>query len=133
MAHQRIPTESMTASAQAHLELRNEWRYYRLRGVRYVAMASAGSGTVHQVRADGRGCDCPAYQVWGYSACSHMLAVREAMHHDALRTWVDEQDDWEPLPAAEQEAVAAFEARLKTEPTKLIAVYENVYGLDEAF
>ena len=88
---QRTPTESMRASAQAHLELHATWRYYRQDGVRYVAVTSANSGKVHQVRADSQGCDCDAYLVWQYTACSHMLSVREANHHDSIQAWVDDQ------------------------------------------
>lgn len=90
MTMQRTPTESMRASAQAHLELRGTWRYYRQGGVRYVAVTSANSGRVRQVRADSNGCDCDAYLVWGYTACSHMLSVREAANRDALTAWVDD-------------------------------------------
>jgi hypothetical protein len=89
---QRTPTESMRASAQAHLELSSDWRYFWSKGVRYVRIISATSGKLHVVRADSMGCDCEAYLVWEYTACSHMLAVRESLNRDALAAWVDDQD-----------------------------------------
>jgi hypothetical protein len=108
---QRTPTESMRASAQAHLELKDDpkhrWQWYRRDGVRYVSMVSANSGKVHQVRADSNGCDCDAYLVWQYSACSHMLAIRASLHRDALAAWVDEQERAAGL-ASEAECDLAF-------------------------
>lgn len=136
----------MRASAQAHLELKDgpahRWQWYWHEGVRYVALTSANSGKVHRVRADSQGCDCDAYLVWQYSACSHMLAVRESLNHEALAAWVDDREceqavpeGWTPTPTDELEAVAAFEARIRSEPDrpKLIRTYEEVYGLGEAF
>lgn len=92
-ATQMIPTESQRASAACHLERRSEWTFYRVAGVRYVAMPSGRSGRVYRVRADGTGCECDAYQKWNYSACAHMLAIREAANHDAIAEWLADQAD----------------------------------------
>jgi hypothetical protein len=107
-----IPTESQRASAQCHLSNRDEWIAYRSNGVRYYAITSATSGRIYHVRADGAGCDCPAYQVWGYSACSHMLAVREAAHHDAMQEWLDDQTDDLLAEYDAQQAYRGYQAAL---------------------
>lgn len=66
---------SQQASAEQHLSRRDEWRSVRVNGTRYVVLPSATSGKVYTVRADGRGCSCPAY-TRGLAVCSHMLSVR---------------------------------------------------------
>jgi len=121
----RTPTESMRASAQAHLELKDDpkhrWQWYWQDGVRYVAVTSANSGKVHQVRADSQGCDCEAYLVWEYSACSHMLAVRESLNQDALAAWVTDQ---------EREQFDAEIERVLGPSPKARASYDDLYGQD---
>lgn len=112
MATRMIPTESQRASAQAHLSQRDQWRAYRVNGVRYYALTSATSGRIYHVRADGAACDCPAYQRGGYSACSHMLSVREAAHHDAMAEWLADQADQLLEEYAAQQANARREAVL---------------------
>jgi hypothetical protein len=87
-----VPTESQRASAQVHLSRRDEWTYFRVDGVRYIRMPNERRTRLYTVRADGRGCACDAYQKYGYSACSHMLAVREAANHDVLAAWTAEQE-----------------------------------------
>lgn len=94
-----VPTESQRASSQMHLDNRAAWTYVRLGGVRYIAMPNSTGKRVYMVRADGQGCECPAYQKWGYSKCSHMLAAIEAANHDALEAWL--AAGIEPTPAPE--------------------------------
>jgi hypothetical protein len=71
------PTPSQQASAAAHLDRQPDWRFYRVDGVRYVALPSANSGKTYAVRADAAGCSCVFYQHTG-RACAHMIAVRQA-------------------------------------------------------
>jgi len=74
------PSASQWASATVHLENRDEWRYFRKCGVRYVAIISGRSSRFYVVRADAGGCSCP----WGQSPwsfgkpCSHRIAVELA-------------------------------------------------------
>ena len=77
------PTASQLASATAHLERRADWRYYRVDGVRYVALQSASSGKAYSVRADARGCSCVFYELTGRT-CSHCYAVELAALEDEL-------------------------------------------------
>jgi hypothetical protein len=107
-----VPTESQRASSQCHLGRRDEWRAYRVDGVRYYAITSGKSGRVYRVRADGTGCECAAYQTWGYSACSHMLAVREAAHHDQMQDWLDDQSDSLMDEYDAQQAYKGYQAML---------------------
>lgn len=93
MAVNSLPTASQLASAEAHLFYRQDWRFYRVNGVRYVSMKSGTSGRIYQVRADGQGCSCDAYQKWGYVICSHGLAVVNAATIETLAAFVDEQAD----------------------------------------
>lgn len=82
------PTASMMASAETHLELRNDpaerWATVHIGGERYIVLTSGTSGRRHIVRADGRACDCRWYQkTW--TQCSHGLAVYLAALEDDLR------------------------------------------------
>ena len=77
------PTPSQWASAACHYERRSEWRTVRIAGVRYVALTSGTSGKVYLVRADARGCACPAYQ-HGYPMCAHQLALELSVLADDL-------------------------------------------------
>lgn len=91
------PSPSVQASKVVLLEMRDRWRYYWMGGVRYVSMPSCDGKGVHAVRADGRGCDCLAYQR-GYRTCSHMLAAKEAAHRDALAAFLASPPAVEPMP-----------------------------------
>lgn len=76
---QAVYTPSQEASAASHLDRQGEWRFYRVDGVRYVALQSGNSGRVYHVRASADGCSCLFYERTGRT-CSHMLAVeRSAM------------------------------------------------------
>lgn len=77
-------TSSQMASAIMHLERRDEWRYVRIGGVRYVSMMSGRSNRVHLVRADGAACDCRWYAL-GHAICSHMAAQELAATEGDLR------------------------------------------------
>lgn len=86
MTVQMLPegTASQQASAELHLERQAEWRYYRVDGVRYVALPSGNSGKVYRVRADGAGCSCKWYAE-GHPICAHMIAVRRLNERPAIR------------------------------------------------
>lgn len=92
MATTMIPTASQLASAAMHLDARDSWTYYRMGGVRYVAIQSATSGKTYTVRADGQGCSCRFYAVH-QALCSHALAVIEAEHQDRLSEYLADQAD----------------------------------------
>jgi hypothetical protein len=68
------PTPSQWASAAMHLDRRDEWRFFWVSGVRYVALPSGNSGRTYWVRASADGCSCPWY-ARTLEQCSHMLAV----------------------------------------------------------
>lgn len=96
------PSASQIASAQAHLGRRGEWRTVHIDNVRYFVMPSSCATSsqpkgkrkrVYYVRVSGPayGCDCPYYET-GHAICSHILAAKEAINHDILAAWVDEQD-----------------------------------------
>lgn len=114
MAIQLTPTASQIASSKAHLDRRDSWRYYRVDGVRYIAMTSGTSGIVYNVRADAAGCSCPAYQKRGYSVCSHMLAAREAANHDALAAWLGEPAPVQPKQADRPKPLKRYEDLMPT-------------------
>lgn len=110
------PTPSQYAAAAMHLDNRDEWRYVRIAGQRYVALASGTSNHLYLVRADARGCACAWYQKTG-QPCSHMLAVELAALEDELR------ESAEAVPAVP--AAPAPKGR---------ASYEDVFGVcDERF
>jgi len=100
-----VPTASQIASAARHLADRAAWTFYRVSGVRYVAMQSATSGKTYTVRADGRGCSCRFYEVH-QALCAHALAVIEAANQDNLSAYLADAAD-ELL--AEYEATQAYQ------------------------
>mgnify|MGYP001582261380 CR=1 FL=1 len=75
-------TASQRASAEMHLERREDWRYIRVAGTRYVVLPSGHSGSTHWVRDDARGCSCLFYAKT-FATCSHMISVRMANEADA--------------------------------------------------
>jgi hypothetical protein len=83
---------SQQASAEVHLERRNEWRYVRIDGVRYVKLPSGTSGKLYTVRADARGCSCRWYTETQRD-CSHMLAVRIAHDEEAASAVLATDDE----------------------------------------
>lgn len=102
-----IPSASQLASARCHLEARASWTYYRVNGVRYVAIQSATSGKTYQVRADGKGCSCRFYEVHK-ALCSHAVAVIEAANQDALSEYLADAADalLEEYDSQQQQATA---------------------------
>lgn len=83
------PTQSQWASAMTHLEQREEWRFLRISGIRYVSLVSGRSNRVYLARADADGCSCPFYVQTGRQ-CSHMLAIYLATTEDELREAAEE-------------------------------------------
>lgn len=78
------PTPSQWASAAMHLDRRSDWRYFRVDGVRYVALPSGRSEHVYRLPVDGTTCDCE-WSKRGYPLCSHKLAMELAATEDDLR------------------------------------------------
>ena len=82
-------TDSQRASALAHLDRRDEWRFFWRGDTRYVAMLSGRSNRLYIVRADAGSCSCPWNEkMW--QRCAHMLAVELDATEDELREAAEE-------------------------------------------
>lgn len=119
-----VPTESQRASAQIHLSRREQWRYVWIKGERYIAMPSSNGRGVYVVRADGRGCSCPAYLKGCYSICSHMLAAKEAANRDALAEWLSTGEQ----PSISDESKPVARPKPVSE-TKVRPTYRDIFGV----
>lgn len=85
-------TSSQMASAELHLERREEWRFVWVDGVRYAKLPSGTSGKLYTVRADARGCSCKWYSETK-QGCSHMLSVQMAADEDAASATLATDDE----------------------------------------
>lgn len=89
------PTKSQWAAAAMHLDRRDEWRYFRSAGVRYVSIISGRSNRLWIARADADGCGCPWSQNTA-TPCSHRIALEL----DALEAeLIEARDAAEPVAA----------------------------------
>jgi hypothetical protein len=78
------PTASQWAAAAMHLDRRDEWRYFRSAGVRYVSIISGQSNRLWIARADADGCGCPWSQKT-FTPCSHRIALElDALEADLI-------------------------------------------------
>jgi hypothetical protein len=115
---------SQGATAELHLSRRDEWRYVRIEGTRYVTMPSGRSGHIYTVRADARACSCRWYAS-GHTTCSHMLAVGLADQREA-----------EDLGLASESEIDCHLAGLRADHDATAAAlrrrrYESLFPVDE--
>jgi hypothetical protein len=124
MATNTVPSASVHAKAQQLLSERDRWSYARNveTGVSFIAMPSSCSDRVYQVRPDGRGCSCPAYQRGGL-LCSHRIAAIEAAHEDALADNIATDSEIDVVAA---EVYATARARAEASER----TYQRLYGED---